>query len=122
MNQLIAQSIENPILGPGLKGLSGTEFIQGLLRALINHGFIIGVTVFFFILLIGAIQWTTSGGDKGSVESARSRVTNAVVGLFILLALFAIINLVELFFGTNILFFDIGDLIIGGGGGGGGGS
>ena len=120
MNQLISQVIENPILGPGLQGLSGPEFFQGLLRALINLGFIIGVTVFFFILLIGAIQWITSGGDKGAVESARGKVTNALVGLVILLAIFAIINLVELFFGTNILFFDIGDLIIGGGGGGGG--
>lgn len=110
---LAVEEITNPALGPGLQGLSGIEFFQGFLPALVSLLFIIGVTVFMIMLILGAIRWITSGGDKGAAEDARNRVTNALVGLFILLAIFAIINLVELFFGTNILQFDIGALRIG---------
>lgn len=111
--EAIAQII-NPVTDPGLGSLNGVSFFQNFLPALISLGFIIGVTAFLFMLILGAIQWITSGGDKGAAEAARARVTNALVGLFILLALFAIVNLVELFFGTKILQFDIGALRIGG--------
>lgn len=118
--QLMAQSIENPILGSDLAGLTGAEFIQGLIRALINLGLVVGVTVFFFMLLLGAIQWISSGGDKGAAESARGRITNALVGLVILLAVFGIMNLVEIFFGVKLLYFNLDSLQIVGGVGGGG--
>jgi hypothetical protein len=74
--------------------------------------FIIGAIVFFFMLLIGALQWISSGGDKGKLESARGRLTSAIVGIVILLGSFAIIKLIETFFGINILTLDIGSLII----------
>lgn len=115
------ESINNPALGPGLQGITGVEFFQGFLPALVSLLFIIGVTVFLIMLILGAIQWITSSGDKGQVENARNRVTNALVGLFILLSIFAIVNLIELFFGTDILRFDIGKLQIGGDNGGGNG-
>ena len=114
--ETIAQII-NPVTDPGLGSLNGISFFQGFLPALISLGFIIGVTAFLIMLILGAIQWITSSGDKGAVEAARSRVTNAVVGLFILLALFAIVNLVEIFFGTEILHFNIDVLRITGGSG-----
>lgn len=119
--QLIAQGINNPALGPGLQGINGVSFFQKLFPALVGLGFVIGVVIFFFMFLIGAVSWITSGGDKAANEAARNRIRNAIVGLFILLALFAIIRLLEIFFATNLVRINIGPLIIGGGGGGGGG-
>lgn len=109
---LIAQ-ITNPALGPGLQNLNGVVFFQKLLPALVGIGFVLGTIIFFFMLLIGAIQWITSGGDKAAVEAARSRVFNAIIGLVVLFAIFAIINLLEIFFATNIVRLDIGPLKVG---------
>ncbi len=110
--QLISQTINNPVLGPRLASLNGVGFFQRLLPALILMAFIIGATVFFFMLLIGAIQWISSGGDKAATETAKGRITNAIVGLVILLSLFAITQLLEAFFGIDILQLDLRPLFI----------
>lgn len=103
--------ITNPALG-NLSSNSGIEFFQKLIPSLIGLAFVAGVIVFFFMLLLGAIQWMTSGGDKGNMEIARGRITSALIGIIILFSVFAIIKLVEGFFGISILALDIGPLII----------
>lgn len=105
-------SLRNPILGEGLQGLSGIDFFNKLLPAAVGLGFVIGVVVFFFMLMIGAIQWITSGGDKANIEGARSKVSHALIGLVILFSILAIVKLLEVFFGINILTIDIGPLKI----------
>ena len=111
------ESIINPALGENLQKIlkegGGTGFLQDLLPRIIGLGLIIGIVMFFFIMLIGAIQWISSGGDKGAIEAARSKLTNALVGILLLLALFAIIKLLGDFFGVNILEIDLGPLKIG---------
>lgn len=100
--------ITNPALGEGIRGQTGIGFFQQFLPNLVGLSFVIGVIIFFFVFIIGAIQWMLSGGDKGAVEQARSKITNAFIGLVILFAAFAVIKVVENFFGTNILTLDIG--------------
>ncbi len=110
-NLLAADSINNPALG-NLNSNSGVQFVQKLIPSLIGLAFVAGVVIFFFMLLIGAIQWITSGGDKGALEGARGRLTNALIGIIVLFAVFAIIKLIEGFFKISILTLDIGPLII----------
>lgn len=107
-----AAPITNPVLRKTLQGKSGLEFLQELIPNLVGLAFIVGVIIFLFVMILGAIQWITSGGDKTSIESARGRVTNAVIGIFFLLATFAILKLIENFFGIDILTLDIGPLKI----------
>ncbi len=110
MNNYIAQ-LTNPALGK-LNANTGVSFFQQLIPSLIGLAFVAGSIVFFFMLMFGAIQWITSGGDKASVEAARGRITQALVGIIVLFGVFAIIKLVQDFFGLNILTIDIGPLII----------
>ena len=79
---------------------------------MIGLAFLVGVLVFFFIMILGAIQWITSGGDKAGLESARGKITSAIVGVVILFSLFALLKIIEDFFGINILVLDIGPLMI----------
>ena len=44
----------------------------------------------FLFIIIGGIQWITAGGDKVAAQSARDRITAAVIGLIIVVAAFAI--------------------------------
>lgn len=105
-----AAEITNPV-GPG-QGKSGVEFFQQFIPNLITLGFVIGALVFLFVLIIGAIQWMTSGGDKAGIEAARGKIANAIVGIVILFALFVVLQLVGDFFGIDILELKIEPLIL----------
>ena len=111
LSSLIAQEIGNPALGP-LGILTGPEFFGKLIPALVGLGFVIGAIVFVFILIYGAILWITSGGDKMKMESARSKISNALIGVVILLGFFAILNLVSCFFGIGIGQITVGEFNI----------
>jgi NADH:ubiquinone oxidoreductase subunit 6 (subunit J) len=104
-------AITNPAV-PNLESHSGVSFIESLLRALVSIGFIVGGVVFLFIFLMGAIQWISSGSDKSAQEQARGRLTSALVGIIILFALYAIIKVVEYFFGISILLINVEPLRI----------
>lgn len=81
-----------------LFGLTIPDIISGLIRGAL----VIAAIVFFFILVIGGIQWIASGGDKANTEAARNRITAALVGLVIVFAAWAIVALIQTFFGINI--------------------
>ena len=59
------------------------------------------------MLILGGIKWITSGGDRGKVESARGQITAGFIGLVIVFAAWAILNIIENFFGVNLRSFNI---------------
>jgi TRAP-type C4-dicarboxylate transport system permease small subunit len=98
----LAQKIE---LKPGegsefadLGSLTIPDIISGLIRLTV----VIAAIVFFFILVIGGIKWIASGGDKAQTESARNQITAALVGLVVVFAAWAIVALINTFFGIDI--------------------
>lgn len=66
----------------------------------------LAVILVFGFLIWGAIEWITSGGDKGKVEGARNKISNAVMGLIVLAAATALFVLVEEFLGIDVLTFN----------------
>ncbi|QQS39078.1 hypothetical protein IPM62_00455 [Candidatus Woesebacteria bacterium] len=64
---------------------------------------VLASVIFFFMLVLGGIKWITSGGDKGKTEAARNQITAALVGLIIVFASWAILQLVNLVFGVDII-------------------
>src|SRR3989344_4292787 len=71
--------------------------IVSVIRTIIQ--FVLAVVM----LLIGGIRWITAGGDEKAVGSARNMITAALIGLVIVLVAYALIKLVETFFGINII-------------------
>lgn len=104
--------IYNPALGSSFEGLTGAGFFNDLLPRLIGLSFVIGIIIFLFFMILGAIQWIISGGDKTALEGAKGKITNAVIGIIILFSVFAILKIVEDFFGIDILSLDLGPLVI----------
>ncbi len=107
--------LTNPIYEGELKSFttgSSSAFLNTYLPNAVGLIFVAGILFFFFMLLIGAVSWILSGGDKAHIENARARITNALIGLVLLFATFAIIKLIEAFFGIDILSIDIGPLVI----------
>lgn len=76
--------------------------IGGIIAGAIRLTLVVAALVFFFILVIGGIRWIVSGGDKANTEAARSQITAALVGLVIVFAAWAIVSLINTFFGINI--------------------
>lgn len=80
----------------------GDLTIGGIVSGLIRLILVVAALVFFFILVIGGIRWIISGGDKAQTEAARNQITAALVGLVIVFAAWAIIQLINTFFGIDI--------------------
>ncbi|MEK7592166.1 MAG: hypothetical protein AAB508_02095 [Patescibacteria group bacterium] len=74
-----------------------------LISALVGTLLIISALLAFFYLILGGIQWITSGGDKAGMEAARNKITHAIVGLVIVGAAWAIMILVQNFLGITII-------------------
>ncbi|MBI1863673.1 hypothetical protein HYS03_00455 [Candidatus Woesebacteria bacterium] len=104
--------ITNPVLNKSIQNQTGLSFFQTIIPNFITLALVVGSLIFVFILITGAISWISSGGDKASVESARAKVTHALIGLVILFSVFAVIKLVEAIFGLKILTLDIAPLFI----------
>ena len=54
-------------------------------------------------MVIGGMQWITSGGDKTKLEAARKRITYAIIGLIVALMSFLIVNILGYLFGVKLL-------------------
>lgn len=105
--------IRNPLITGAIKYSSGTDFFSKFITTLINWGLTIGIVIFLFSLIVGAIQWILSGGDKQKLETSRGRVTTAIIGLVVLLSIFAILKLIEVFFGIKIIDINLDFLKLG---------
>lgn len=77
--------------------------LGSLISAIVGTLLIISALLAFFYLILGGIQWITSGGDKAGMEAARNKITHAIVGLIIVGAAWAVMILVQNFLGITII-------------------
>jgi len=78
-----------------------TDIGQMINKAL-NFVMVLGALLVFMYLIWGGIEWITSGGDKGKTESARNKITAAIIGLIVLASSWAILMLILGFLGTDL--------------------
>ena len=83
--------------------LTVPNIVSGAIRLIL----VVAALVAFVFLIIGGIRWVTSGGDKEKTTRAQQTLTAALVGLVIVFASWAIIKLIQTFFGIQILTLEI---------------
>lgn len=104
MFNLIA-AINNPVLQAGYGGDASdgsgalTKYIILLWRTLITLG---GLAALLFFLW-GALDWIIAGGEQGKVESARKKMTGAMIGFVILASTVAILTFLGELLGHDLL-------------------
>ncbi len=90
-----------PEAGTGVEAVGGpiAQFVSNLL------GFITGLAgiMFLIYLIFAGLSWVSSGGDKGKVEAARNQMTQAALGLVVVIAAYAIAGVVGRVLGLDIL-------------------
>lgn len=77
--------------------------LGALISAVVGALLVIAALLAFFFLILGGIQWITSGGDKTGMEAARNKITHAIVGLIIVGAAWAIMILIQNFLGITVI-------------------
>lgn len=105
MKHHLAQ-IHNPALPEGIGGAAGDDgavAIATVMGNLYQTVVMVGGLALLLYLAWGGINWITAGGDKGKIDDAKNKITNAIVGMGILVAVVAIINLLTGVFGIDIL-------------------
>lgn len=101
MSILLAQAQPPITINPQQNGFKITD-IGILLTRVMQVALIISAILVFAFLVMGGIEWITSGGDKGKTEAARGKITAALVGLAIVAASYAVMQVIAYFFGISI--------------------
>jgi len=85
------------------------NILANILTLVIGFLTILSGLYFLVFFIIGAINWISSGGDANKVEEARKKLTNAAIGLTIVIASYSVTYIVSEVLGLPIL--RIGDVI-----------
>ncbi|MAG60110.1 hypothetical protein CMO96_04990 [Candidatus Woesebacteria bacterium] len=99
-------------IGPlgGVDPSRAPEIFAGTISRIIGVLTVVAILWFVFQIIIGAYGWISAGGDAKSVEAARSRITNAVIGLIVVFVALIFVSVIGFLLGIgNIL--DIGTFI-----------
>ncbi len=89
---------------------TGTKFAssnyENLLNLIVSRLLtfaIIGAGLFFFVKLISAgYTYLTSLGEPAKIQSASKELTNAAIGLIIVISAYFIAQIIQVIFGINI--------------------
>jgi hypothetical protein len=89
-------------IGGEVNNYFGYTCIGNFISNMVGMGIIIAGILVFAYLVWGGIEWITSAGDKTKTEQAQKRLSNAVIGLAIVAASWAVWKIVIYFFGVNL--------------------
>ena len=84
---------------------SGTDICNtatGCIIWFVNIIFLVAVLLSFVYLIWGGIDYIMAGGDTAAAGNARTKLTNAVIGLVVVILAWAISNFVLKFFGLKV--------------------
>jgi len=63
--------------------------------------------VLFVMLLVGGFSFLFSGGDPKQVQKAQGTITNAIIGLVVIVGSYLILKIIEVFTGVTVTKFSI---------------
>ncbi len=86
--------LNNTQAASGVTSNSGPDALPRMIGSLVNVvlGFL-GIVLLFYVLRAGFL-WMTAGGDSKQVQSAKDMIRDAIIGLIVIVAGFAISNFV----------------------------
>ncbi|OGV97158.1 hypothetical protein A2W24_00430 [Microgenomates group bacterium RBG_16_45_19] len=97
--------IFNPVIDEILGGESaaGDVAVANLVARLFQAVVMVGGLALLLFIAWGGFAWITAGDDKAKVEAAKGRITNAIIGMAVLLATVAVALFLQFVFGFDLL-------------------
>ena len=106
MNLLASTELGN-ITPPGgyvpTTGGDPSGFVASIIQNLIRLLLIVAFIVFLLWTIFAGIRFITAGGDEKAVGSSWSQIYWGLIGMIIVVGAYAILRIVEIFFGVNIV-------------------
>lgn len=90
-----------PAEGASNTGVASLSCIWIVLQNVVNASLVLAAVIAVFLIVFSGVQYITSGGDKEKVDSARKRLTFAIIGLIFIFLSFVIINFIAQFTGVD---------------------
>ncbi len=84
----------NTISGKATGKETSTGALQNMIGQIINVALGFLGIIFLVLMLYAGFLWMTAQGDEGKVKKAREMITQAIIGIVIITAAFAISNFV----------------------------
>ena len=80
---------------------AGPPAIGSIISSLVGVFLILAFISTLLYMLLGGLDWITSAGDKTKLQSARDKITNALVGMVVVGASWAVMMIAGSFFGLD---------------------
>lgn len=97
--EIVNEAIRNVITTQGTAGAGLAFYIAQLWKTVV----VVSGLAFLLYTVWGGIEWMMSKGDKASVEEARHKITNSLIGMTIVVAAYAFISFIGAALQINLL-------------------
>ena len=81
--------------------------LEPLFRNIISSAVSLAGIALFIMLLIAGFTYLFAGGDQKKLEQAKGTLTNAIIGLVVIVAAYLILRTVGVFTGVDVTRFTI---------------
>lgn len=92
-----------PGFGQGKVGVSDINTVGGWISALLPYAMILGGLILLVMLLIGGFGLLVSVGNEEKVQKSAATIKNALLGFFLLFAIYWIAQIIQVLFKIQIL-------------------
>ena len=93
---LIAHAVEAaPLVNPNLPGITGAAGPIGIIQAFYNFSLMIGGLLAFIMILYAGIRYAASRGNPAGQSDAKDAITQALLGLLLLMGAYLILNTIN---------------------------
>ncbi len=90
-------------LGKGFEGVDAFQKFTNVFSTGIGVLTVSAGIWFIIQIFVGTFQWLASGGEKQALQNAQKRISNAILGLFVVIFAYGLISIIGLIFGIDIL-------------------
>jgi hypothetical protein len=91
----------------GAEDVATIKCLEPLFTNVVNMIVALSGVGLFLMLVIGGFNFLFSGGDQKKLEMARGTITNALMGLVLLVAAYLILKTIEIFTGVQVTKFQV---------------
>ncbi len=96
--------ITNPILNNSqLQASDPAAYTNSVIQTIFSFFLIIAIVYFIFNIIMAGIRLIGSNSDSKKIETSKTQITYAFIGLFIVFCIFAILKLVGTIVGISSL-------------------
>ena len=83
--------------------------VGDIISALLPYVFVLAGLLLLGLIILGGFQYLTSRGDPKAVESARGRLTGAILGFVIIFTSYWVVQIIEIIFEILVFYFFFND-------------